>query len=125
MKRSRNQGELEQQVLEVLWSAEAPLTSTQILETLTDRAANTDAAELAITTVLTVLTRLADKGLVEKTHPASGRGLLFTATTSRESHTAAQLLQLLERGGDPRLALSHFAKGLSAEAAAELKKLLD
>ncbi len=125
MKRSRNQGELEQQVLEVLWSADAPQTSTQILETLTTRSADSGTAELAITTVLTVLTRLADKGLVEKSHPANGRGLLFAATTSRESHTAAQLLQLLERGGDPSLALSHFAKGLSAEAAAELKKLLD
>ena len=72
-----------------------------------------------------LLTRLADKGLVEKTQPATGRGLLFTPTTTRERHTATQLLDLLERTGDPRLALSHFAKGLSTEAAAELKKLLD
>ena len=119
-KRSRNQGELEQQVLEVLGSAEAPQTSTQILDALTARSHS----ELALTTVLTVLTRLADKGLVEKSQPSSGRGLLFTATSTRELHTATQLLGLLDRTGDPRLALSHFAKGLSADAAAELKKLL-
>ncbi|MEN9956811.1 MAG: hypothetical protein RIR46_419 [Actinomycetota bacterium] len=125
MKRSRNQGELEQQVLEVLWSAEGPQTSTQILDALTAQTQQNGSGELALTTVLTVLTRLADKGLVEKTQPATGRGLLFAPTTTRERHTATQLLDLLERTGDPRLALSHFAKGLSAEAAAELKKLLD
>jgi predicted transcriptional regulator len=125
MKRSRNQGELEQQVLEVLWSTEGPQTSTQILDALTAQTQQNGSGELALTTVLTVLTRLADKGLVEKTQQATGRGLLFAPTTTRERHTATQLLDLLERTGDPRLALSHFAKGLSAEAAAELKKLLD
>lgn len=119
-KRSRNQGELEQQVLEVLWSADAPQTSTQILDALIARSKT----ELALTTVLTVLTRLADKDLVEKNQSSTGRGLLFKATSTRELHTASQLLDLLNRTGDPRLALSHFAKGLSSEAAAELKKLL-
>ncbi len=124
MKRSRNQGELEQAVLEVLWAASKPQTSTQILDALTKRSQEHGAAELALTTVLTVLTRLSDKGLVIKTQPPTGRGLLFTASVTREHHTASQLLSLLERSGDPRLALSHFAQGLSAEAVAELKKLL-
>jgi predicted transcriptional regulator len=123
MKRSRNQGELEQQVLEALWAADEPQTSAQILDSITAGSAS-GAGELALTTVLTVLTRLSDKGLVIKTQPPTGRGLLFTASVTREHHTASQLLSLLERSGDPRLALSHFAQGLSAEAVAELKKLL-
>ncbi len=123
MKRSRNQGELEQQVLEALWAADEPQTSAQILDSITAGSVS-GAGELALTTVLTVLTRLSDKGLVIKTQPPTGRGLLFTASVTREHHTASQLLSLLERSGDPRLALSHFAQGLSAEAVAELKKLL-
>ena len=73
--------------------------------------------------MLTVLSRLTDKGLVSR-EPGEGRSLLFSAVQSREQHTADQLLRIVAGGGNPALAFSHFAKGLSAEDLAELRKSL-
>ncbi len=52
--RGRQQGELESLILDVLWSAKKGLTSQEILEK-----ANRN-SELALTTILTVLSRLED-----------------------------------------------------------------
>ncbi len=71
----RKQGELEAQVLGCLWDRPDGLSSQQILALLGDDS-------LASTTVLTVLTRLTDKGLVEK-HAGEGRTLMFKAATTR------------------------------------------
>ena len=121
-KRSRQQGELEAAVLDVLWDAQPTglgLSSQQIQDAVNDA---TD-SDLALTTVLTVLTRLSDKGLVER-QPASGRGFLFNATTTREQHTAAMLLDIVANSDNPALAFSHFASGLSPEALKALRQAL-
>ena len=121
-KRSRQQGELESAVLDALWDAQPTgkgLTSQEILDAVNEA---TD-SELALTTVLTVLTRLLDKGLVER-QPATGRGYLFNATTTREQHTAAMLLDIVAGSDNPALAFSHFANGLSPEALKALRQSL-
>jgi predicted transcriptional regulator len=115
-KRNRMQGELENSVLNVLWSAEQPLTSNEVLAAI-----NTN-DELALTTILTVLTRLQEKGLVVR--EASGRTGLFSTAQSRDEHVAKLLLEVLSSTDNPSLAISHFAKGLSKDAAAALKKSL-
>lgn len=118
-KRARQQGELESAVLDVLWSASAPLNSQQVQEALNDAIES----DLALTTVLTVLGRLVDKGLVVRT-PAEGRGNLFEAATSREEHTASVMLELVAGAENPALAFSHFASGLSPEVLKQLRKSL-
>ena len=123
--RNRNQGELEQDVLNVLWAAqsesgseEAALTSQQVLERLGSE------GSLALTTVLTVLSRLADKGLVIK-EPAGGRALLFRAATSRSQHDAQLLLKVFEGSQNPILAFSQFAQSLSPEQLAQLRQSIN
>ncbi|MDE2408806.1 MAG: BlaI/MecI/CopY family transcriptional regulator [Actinomycetales bacterium] len=120
--RGRNQGELESAVLEVLWSArdsDGPqLTSQEISERLTPT------GMLAITTVLTVLSRLVDKGLVSRSQGA-GRSLLFEAAQSRAQHDAALLLRIVEDNPNPLLAFSHFTSGLTPEQLAALKQSLN
>jgi predicted transcriptional regulator len=111
--RSRQQGELERMVLEVLWSADGDLGSQEILERLD--------SGVALTTLLTVLSRLSDKGLVERSAGA-GRSLLFRAATTREQHAAEQLLKIIEGTDNPALAFAHFTKGLDK---ATLKALRD
>lgn len=112
----RKPGELESQVLSCLWDRPDGLSSQQILALLGDD-------ELAPTTVLTVLTRLTGKGLVEK-GPGSGRTLMFRATTTREKHSAAQMMAALE-GANQELVFSHFASGLTKDQLSKLNKALN
>ena len=118
-KRARQQGELEASVLDALWNADAGLSSQQVLDAVNS---STD-SELALTTVLTVLGRLVDKGLATRS-PAEGRGYLFAAATTREQHTAAVMLELVVGAENPALAFSHFASGLSPEVLKQLRQSL-
>ena len=113
----RKQGELESEVLGCLWDRPAGLTSQQILALLGDDS-------IKVTTVLTVLSRLEDKGLISKA-AGPGRGFIFLATTSREQHTANALVELVGQTGNPAMVFSHFASGLSAKQLKELKEALD
>lgn len=112
----RKQGELEAQILGCLWDRPDGLTSQQILALLGDDS-------MAITTILTVLSRLGDKGLVTKA-PGSGRTLLFKATSTREKHTAELLLSAME-SANPSLVFSHFTAGLSKAQVQKLKDILN
>lgn len=117
-KRGRQQGELEQLILDALWDSASAISSQQLLERISPD------GELALTTVLTVLSRLTDKGLVVR-EPGVGRSFLFSAVQSREQHTAEAMLRTFASAGNPALAFSHFASGLSAEDLATLRKSLD
>jgi predicted transcriptional regulator len=113
--RSRNQGQLEAQVLNALWSAGDEVTSQQLLELLDDG--------IALTSLLTVLSRLADKELVQR-RAGEGRALLFKAALSREQYAADQLLKIVGATENPALAFAHFAKGLDKEALQALRDSL-
>lgn len=112
----RKQGELESEVLGCLWDRPQGLSSQQILSMLGE--------EVKLTTVLTVLSRLQDKGLVTKI-AGTGRSFIFSATQSREEFTARHLLQLLNDMGNPTRVFSHFTAGLTPSQAQSLKSVLD
>ena len=116
-KRARQQGELESLILDVLWSTKRPLTSQEILEQVGD-------GELALTTILTVLSRLTDKELVVR-EAGEGRSFMFRAAQSREQHTADLMLKLVTEESNPALAFSAFAKWLTASQLKALRKSLD
>lgn len=120
--RGRQQGELEQAILDILWDArereEQQLTSQQILEKLPK------GNRLALTTVLTVLSRLGDKGLVKREN-GEGRALLFSSATTREEHAAATILKVFENSHNPGLAFSHFANQLSTADRALLRQIIN
>jgi predicted transcriptional regulator len=79
--------------------------------------------DIAMTTLLTVLSRLVDKDLVIR-EPGAGRSLLFEAAKSREVHNADLMLKLMADAGNPALAMSHFAAGLSPAALEALRNSL-
>ena len=120
-KSGRQQGELESLVLDALWSAldndTSPLTSQQLMDALGAK------ADIAMTTLLTVLSRLVDKELVVRA-PGEGRSLLFAAAKTRELHNADLMLKLIADAGNPALAMSHFAAGLSPAALQALRNTL-
>lgn len=117
-KRARQQGELESLILDTLWSSDRPLTSQQVLD------AADPTGEMAITTVLTVLSRLVDKGLVSR-ESGEGRTLLFTTVDSREKHAAKLMLSMVAEAGNPALAFSHFTSGLTPEQIKQLRASLE
>ena len=79
---------------------------------------------LAYTTVMTVLDRLAKKGLAHRTR--SGRAWLYSAASSREELTAALMRSGLDTldSGDRRGAMMHFLSQADAKEIADLRAAL-
>jgi len=113
----RGLGELEAQVMDRLWSADAPQSVRQVLDALPqDR-------HRAYTTVMTVLDNLHRKGLAYRERV--GRAWHYRPAQSREAHTAALMEDALATGGDRTAALMHFFEQLPPKEAQQLRALLD
>ncbi|MFH8336674.1 BlaI/MecI/CopY family transcriptional regulator [Streptomyces sp. AM6-12] len=110
----RARGELESGVLAVLWAADGPLTARQVLGALP--------GDLAYTTVLTILSRLHDKGMLVRHR--EGRGHAYAPARDEASDIAARMRTLLDRGPDREAVLGRFVSGLSAEDEQVLQRLL-
>lgn len=109
----------ELEVMQALWELEEPIYRAAVEEKLVQR-------RLAVTTLLTLLTRLSDKGFVriEK----DGRRSRYVPLVSRKDYQAAQSRRFVQQvcGGS----ISAFASalcdsGLSREDLDELRRLLE
>ena len=100
-------GKLEAAVMGVLWSADGPLTVREVLDRMPPQ------RNLAYTTVMTVLTNLHRKNMVDR--EAAGRAYSYRPTLSREATAAASLREVLNASDDPRSVLLHFAETASEE----------
>jgi predicted transcriptional regulator len=109
-------GELEQAIMEVVWSAEGPVTGREVVDELAR------SRPVVYTTVLTVMDRLARKGILKK-HP-TGKAHTYRAVQSREVYTAQRMASLLGSGGDPAAVLLRFVEQLPPEQAAKLRAAL-
>ncbi len=109
-------GELEQAIMEVVWSAEGPVTGREVVDRLAQ------SRPVVYTTVLTVMDRLARKGILQK-HP-TGKAHTYRAVQSREAYTARRMASLLGTGGDPTAVLLRFVEQLPPEHAARLRAAL-
>ncbi|MBK3572283.1 BlaI/MecI/CopY family transcriptional regulator [Streptomyces sp. MBT65] len=110
----RARGELENGVLAALYGADGPQTARQVRERLP--------GDLAYTTVLTILSRLYDKGMLVR-HRA-GRGYAFAPARDEATHTADRMRSLLEHGTDREAVLTRFVSELSAQDEQLLHRLL-
>jgi predicted transcriptional regulator len=113
-------GELERAAMDVLWDAPEPLSAGDIREAL-NRDAGTG-KELAVTTVLTVLSRLENKGFV--TRDRESRPHVYRASTSRAEHMAELMHAVLGSAPDRDAVLARFVGSVSASEAEQLRKLL-
>jgi len=78
---------------------------------------------LAYTTVMTILVRLWEKGMLER--EPRGRAFAYRPVTGRDEWTAARMHELLEQAGDPSAALTHFVQEIDARELAQLRRALD
>jgi predicted transcriptional regulator len=110
----RARGELESEVLAALWAAGEPLAAGTVREQLH--------GDPALTTVLTILTRLHGKGQV--TRARAGRAYLYSPVRDEAAHTAAGMRALLDKGSDRAAVLARFVSELEAEDEQVLEQLL-
>jgi predicted transcriptional regulator len=115
-------GELERAVMDQVWAlGEAGEPSVSVREV---HVALSGTRDLAYTTVMTVMGRLADGGLLVKER--SGRAHLYAAAGTREELTASTMLGHLHGlpSADRRAAMLHFLGDASPEEIADLKAAL-
>lgn len=110
----RGAGELESDVLAALWATPSPLTPAQVQAAVP--------GGLAYNTVHTILTRLCDKGLVERC--LTGRSTGYRPTKDAAELAAEQMRDALGRGADHGAVLQRFVTSLDPADEAALRKLL-
>src|SRR6185369_7979337 len=109
----RAAGQLEAEVLAVLWAAETPLSPAQVQTALDD---------LAYNTVHTILTRLTDKGELERV-VHDGRPA-YVPVRDAAQYAADQMRAALDAGPDRTEILATFVTNLSADEELSLRALL-
>jgi BlaI family transcriptional regulator, penicillinase repressor len=109
-------GELERAIMDILWEAAEPLTVRQVSGGLTER-------DLAHTTVMTVLDRLAKKGFARRER--DGRAWRYRAAGTREAYVTELMLNALDQTGDRPAALARFVRSVSGAEARALRRALE
>ncbi len=110
----------EQEVMQALWACEAPAARADVEEILFRT------RPMAMTTLLTLLTRLSEKGFI--TIEKKGRRSYYTPCVTQEEYLASQSKNFFEKlcgGSLPTLANALCDSGLSKEEIARLRTLLE
>jgi predicted transcriptional regulator len=109
-------GSLEAKIMRALWDRSDEYLSVRETLPLVD-------GEPAYTTVMTVLNRLYEKGLLRRRR--DGRAWAYRPALSREAYAAATMSDALRVVADRRAALLHFVADLSPDEAAALRRVLN
>jgi predicted transcriptional regulator len=113
----RAAGTLEAEILGILRAASEPLAPGEVRQRVTAG----QERELSYSTVVTIMSRLYDKGLLARQR--SGRGFTYSAVD--EASIAASRMRLaLGSGNDRDAVLSRFVSGLSGRDSRLLRTLL-
>ena len=110
----------ELEIMQAIWSCTPPVSRADIECVLRDK------HPLAATTILTLLSRLVQRGALMTAK--QGRSNVYTPVFSRQDYLAAQSRRFLNKlcGGDIRvLAAALCDSGLSREDTEELRRLLE
>ena len=99
--------------MEIVWEAQ-PLSVRDVARKLGGR--------LAYTTVMTILVRLHDKGVVERQR--DGRAFAYHPVQSREERAADRMAEVLGHAKDPSSVLSQFVARISDDERAQLRRML-
>lgn len=109
-------GRLESRIMNVLWKRASPATVREIQRNLSRK------RPIAYTTVMTVMTRLYEKGLLRREQ--RGRAFAYTAAVSEAEHTARLMRELLSTTANRTDALVHFVHEMKKADRARLLQAL-
>ena len=117
MARVNRLGDLERAVMDHLWDTGGPQTVRQVHDALCTR------RELAYTTVMTVLQRLARKGLVAQIR--DDRAHRYAPVNGRDELVAGLMVDALDEAAGPggrQAALMHFVERVGADETDALRR---
>ncbi len=109
-------GSLEAKIMRVAWDHPHRFMSVREMVELLDEG-------LAYTTVMTVMNRLFEKGLLRRRR--EGRPWSYRPTGSNEAYIATAMTEALNAAEDRTAALLHFLAALDRDEAAALRRLLE
>ena len=109
-------GPLEAEILDILWDAAGWLTPGEVHDVLSTRRG------LAYTTVMTVLTNLWEKGVLERRR--DGRAYAYHPLQTREQRTASTMAAALQAVENRPVVLTAFVGELSESDRAQLRRML-
>ena len=112
--RRRAAGELEAAVLAVLQAAGSPLSPGEVRDRLS--------GDLAYTTVVTILSRLHGKGILDRRK--AGRVFLYVPVADEPGLAARRMAQMLDAEPDREEVLARFVSGLSGKDEELLRRML-
>lgn len=115
MVKRRAMGALEAEVSAALWASEKALTPAEVREAV--------GGDLAYTTVMTILTRLWQKGRLDRER--SGRAYAYRPAVDEAEHFAGRMYDTLAEAKDREAALSRFVDELTPTETTLLRDLLD
>ena len=110
----RAAGELEAAVLAVLQAAGSPLSPAEVRDRLS--------GDLAYTTVVTILSRLHGKGVLDRRK--AGRAFLYAPVADEPGLAARRMAQMLDAEPDREQVLARFVSGLSGTEEELLRRML-
>lgn len=112
-RKRREDGGLEAEVLAAVWSFDHPALPAEVQERL---------GGLAYSTVVTTLTRLMEKGLLDRSRV--GRAYAYRPVMTEAELTAHRMHAVLERAEDRRAVLATFLGGLHGDDERDLRALV-
>lgn len=111
-------GDLEKEIMEVMWANNQPLTVRIVYESISRR------RKIAYTTVMTIMGRLTKKGFLKT--KTSGKAYIYQTSLSKDkflTKVSRQIIKnLISNFGDA--AIAHFAKELEKVPADKRQKLV-
>jgi len=113
----RGMGQLEAEVMSILWGADDWLTPREVLAQLQSD------PPVVYSTVMTILRRLWKKGIVDRR--TVGKAFAYHPVKGEGEQTAERMAGILEAAEDPEAALTHFFAGLDARRRRHLRELLN
>lgn len=112
----RGFGQLEAVIMDIVWSADAPVSVREVRERLETQRV------IAYTTVLTVMDNLHGKGWLVRQR--EGRAFRYQARMTREEYAARLMREALQSGEDHAAVFVRFLDDISSEESEALRAAL-
>jgi predicted transcriptional regulator len=112
----REFGELENSIMQVMWTSEKPLVVREVRERMRY------GRPVAYTTVMTVMNILFRKGVLRR--EKYGRAWRYWPVESREEHDARIMLEVLRSGGEAWMTMRRFLECVDDDGLASIREAM-